>query len=362
MARGGGGGGRSGGHSGGGRSGGGGSFGGRGGSFGGGSRSGGGRGYSGGSIHVGGSRPTGGYGGPRPAGGYYRPPVRPVRYRGSRRGGGCATSLASLIFVVVVVWILFIAVAGIQGLSCISCYGINCVNSSSDMVKSSEKREKYKQSDSFKYNNDWYEDQLGWIGRNNGTLIKGLENFYKKTGIQPYIMFVSYGTVELNFNAEEKYVNDMYDRLFPGDEGHLLFCYFACQNDSPYVMDGDWYYVTGEATETVMDEEAKKILESRFKYYYNDTSLDVDELFSKTFTDAGREIMSGPMRMRYVVIVIAAIFAAFIIVVLLVNLWKAKTKQKNKEQEDLERMLNKPLETFGDSSLDDLKDKYDGKQ
>lgn len=284
-----------------------------------------------------------------------------MRYRGSRRSGGCGTSLASIIVILIIVWIVF---ANMQMLTCMGCYGMNCASSSSssDIVKSSEKREKYKQSDSFKYNNDWYEDQLGWVGRNNGTLVRGLESFYKKTGIQPYIMFVSYGTVALDFSSEEKYVNDMYDRLFPGDEGHLLFCYFACQNDSPYVMDGDWCYVTGEATETVMDEEAKQILESRFKYYYNDTSLDVDELFAKTFADAGKEIMSGPMRMRYVVIVIVAIVAAVIIVVLLVNLWKARTRQKNKEQEDLERMLNKPLETFGDSSLNDLKDKYDGKQ
>ncbi|MCM1309313.1 MAG: TPM domain-containing protein [Butyrivibrio sp.] len=351
MARGGGGGGRSGGHSGGGRSGGGGSFGGRGGSFGGGSRSGGSRGYSGGGPrHVGGS-------GPHYSGGYYG---HPVRYRGVRRSAGCGSSLATLIIICVIIWFVF---ANMGMMSCLGCYGMTCASSqASGLIKSSEKREKLKQSDSFKYNNDWYEDQLGWVGRNNGTLINGLEKFYKKTGVQPFIMLVRYGEASLDYSSEEKFANDMYDRLFPGDEGHLLFCYFACENDSPYIMDGDWCYVTGEATETVMDEEAKQILESRFKYYYNDTSLDVDELFAKTFADAGREIMSGPMRIRYVVIVLVAIVAAVIIVVLLVNLWKAKTKQKNKEQEDLERMLNKPLETFGDSSLNDLKDKYDGKQ
>jgi hypothetical protein len=33
--------------------------------------------------------------------------------------------------------------------------------------------------------------------------------------------------------------------------------------------------------------------------------------------------------------------------------------QKNKEQEDLERTLNTPLETFGTTPMDDLKAKYD---
>ena len=34
----------------------------------------------------------------------------------------------------------------------------------------------------------------------------------------------------------------------------------------------------------------------------------------------------------------------------------------NKEQEDLERMLDKPLETFGTDPVDELKNKYDDKK
>ncbi len=280
-----------------------------------------------------------------------------MRYRGTRRGAGCSTSIITLIIMLVIVWAVF---ANLGMLTCVGCYGLGC-SSQQNITKSSEKREKFEQPSNFKYNNDWYEDQLGWIGRNNRVLIDGLEDFYEKTGIQPYLMLVKYGTVELDPRAEEEYVNSMYDSLFPGDEGHLLFCYFECRNDYPELMDGDWYYVTGKATEVVMDTEAKKILESRLEYYYNDTSLDIDELFAKTFSDAGREIMSGPMRMRYVIIVVVAIIAVVVIVIILVNWWKARTKQKNKEQEDLERMLDKPLETFGDGSLNDLKDKYDNK-
>ena len=86
---------------------------------------------------------------------------------------------------------------------------------------------------------------------------------------------------------------------------------------------------------------------------------DVDELFARTFSSAGKSIMKGPVHMRYVVIIIVAIIAVVIIVMLLFKWWKARTAQKNKEQEDLERMLDKPLETFGTDPIDDLKDKYD---
>jgi heme/copper-type cytochrome/quinol oxidase subunit 2 len=48
-----------------------------------------------------------------------------------------------------------------------------------------------------------------------------------------------------------------------------------------------------------------------------------------------------------------------VVLLILVSFWKARTKQKNKEQEDLERTLNTPLEEYGDSTLNDLKDKYD---
>ena len=52
----------------------------------------------------------------------------------------------------------------------------------------------------------------------------------------------------------------------------------------------------------------------------------------------------------------------WVIVAMLIKWWKARKAQKNKEQEDLERMLDKPLETFGTDPVDELKDKYDDKK
>ena len=57
------------------------------------------------------------------------------------------------------------------------------------------------------------------------------------------------------------------------------------------------------------------------------------------------------------VLIIAA--AVVIVVCILFSWWKKRTAQKNKEQEDLERTLKTPLETFGSTPMDDLKAKYD---
>ena len=65
--------------------------------------------------------------------------------------------------------------------------------------------------------------------------------------------------------------------------------------------------------------------------------------------------------MRNVVIIIVAIVGAVVIVAISFKWWKKKKEQKNKENEHLEKILSTPLETFGKTEVDDLKDKYDNK-
>lgn len=326
--------------------------GGGGGHSGGGSHSDGGRSGGGGRSHssggFGGSSYRGGGPGPHYYGGPgYPPPRRPVRYR-RNTGCGCG-SVFSTIFVFIIIAVVLMSM--LPSACAVSCAG--------SVTRSTEKREKIDRK-YVDYMNEWYDDDLGWFGRHNNELIDGLETFYEETGIQPYIALVEYGKCEMTAEAEEAYAENLYEETF-SDEGHLLFVYFACENDRQDLMDGDWYYICGYDTETVMDSEAKEILESYFRYFYDDTSLDVDELFANTFAKSGKEIMSGPIYMRTVVIVIVAIVAVVIIVIVLTKWWKARTKRKNKEQEDLEKMLSKPLETFGSDPVDDLKNKYDNK-
>ena len=358
MARGGGGGGRSGG-----------------GGFSGGRSSGGGfRGSSGGRGFSGG-RSSGSFGG-----GYHRPPHhsshrpphhhpphhhRPPHhhhhrtvYYGGRRSSGSSCAAAIIVLII----FAFMMVRGCIGGIAYSCLGMSCAGAqcSSDITNSTKKREPMSTANTT-YNNDWYTDELGWFERGGRTLVNGLESFYKKTGVQPYVyLYAEDGSyVYQKPDLMEKVANELYNEIFGADEGHLLFVYFACPGDSPDVMDGDYIFICGNQTTVVMDEEAKQILNSRFQYHYDNTSLSVDELFAKTFKDAGKSIMAGPIHMRYVVIIVVAIIAVVVVVALLFKWWKAKKAQKNKEAEDLEKILNTPLETFGNKEVDDLKDKYE---
>ena len=320
--------------SGGGRSGGGGSFGGRG--FGGG-------GFSGG----GGFRPT-----PPPPRGSYRPGPppgyygAPPRHRRSQTpvGGGCGCGSALwVIIVLLVLWGIINAMGG----------------SRSDVKNSTEKRDKL-ESGYVEEVYPCYDDEIGWIGSNSSRLTNAMDSFYDKTGVQPYLVLVPYGTVELDADAEDTYLNQLYETLFT-DEGHFLVAYFACEDDAAYLMDGDFRYITGNSTRTVMDDEALEIFKSHLMKNYNNTDLSVEQLFANSFKDSGKAIMKGPMHVRYVVLIICGMIAAIVIVALLISWWKKRKAQKNKEAEDLEKILNTPLETFGDKDLDGLKDKYDDK-
>ena len=274
---------------------------------------------------------------------YYGRPTRRVYY-GSRGSSPCGCMFGFLIFAMIFIGGLFSALGGSLG---------------SNITKSNEKREKMDTSNTT-YSNTWFVDELGWLGRGS-KLRDGLESFYKKTGVQPLVYLAEYkedydfnnGTYMLN-KAEE-----LYKELFGSDEGHLLFVYYACKDDYPSLMDGQVELICGRQTTIVMDENAQDILESCYWSYYNgDASISVEEMLAKTFTKAGKEIMKGPIRVRYVVIIIVSVVGAIVVISLLFKWWKARKAQKNKEAEDLERILSKPLETFGKSDVDDLKDKY----
>ena len=58
-------------------------------------------------------------------------------------------------------------------------------------------------------------------------------------------------------------------------------------------------------------------------------------------------------------IIVAGIIA---VILILFKWWKARTAQKNKEQQDLENILNTPLQTFGNQGVNDLAEKYDNQQ
>ena len=222
-------------------------------------------------------------------------------------------------------------------------------------VQSTKSREKL-DKDEVTLIDEWYYDKVGLL-ESDDALMRGMEIFYEETGIQPYL-YISDISSDISDAEAAEIADELYAELF-SDGGHFLLCYFpgnADQGKEDYA-----YMKYGDSAMSIMDDEAKEIFEGEFWKNYDNTNYTYDEFLGETFKDAGREIMDTPIPWTTVAIVVAVIGGVIVIIIIIVNVWKARIAQKNKEQEDLERMLDKPLETFGDS-VDDLKEKYDNQE
>lgn len=207
---------------------------------------------------------------------------------------------------------------------------------------------------------DWYMDDLGWV-QSKKVMIEGLEDFYNETGIQPYVAFIPYDNEmwngnDINANKADQYLEKLYADTFK-DEGHFIFAYFACSNDSRSEMDGSFRYLSGYSADTIMDNEAISILWGNFEKNYRNTSLSMEKMISKTFTDTAKTIMSKPtngwdfMKVAVIAICIIAVIVALVMVV------KIKAKRAKEKEDFTKDILEKPLETFGDDTSD-LEEKY----
>lgn len=199
---------------------------------------------------------------------------------------------------------------------------------------------------------DYFTDADGtWI-TNTSQLTQGMRSFYKETGVQPYLYILPNGTStstsELGEIAAEEY-----DKLFT-DEGHFLLVF--CDDGNGSYNCG---YTVGAQAKTVMDSEAISILADYIDRYYYDYSLSEEEIFANAFADTGERIMTVTTSPIVSVaeagtIIVIALVIAFIV-------WKRHEKRK-REQEQMERILNTPLESFGDQDIENLAEKYEDKQ
>nr|WP_315022521.1 hypothetical protein [uncultured Aminipila sp.] len=198
---------------------------------------------------------------------------------------------------------------------------------------------------------EYYTDELKWIG-NKTELEKGMKNFYKETGVQPYLYITDNVNGEHITDEEQlaDYSELLYQNLFT-DEAHMLLVF--------YEYDGDYadYYLCGSQAKTVIDREAGDILLDYVdKYYYNEDITD-EEFFSTVFDKTAIRIMTvekSPWPKVWMALIIL-----MIIIVIAVFLIKRK-EQKIKEAEQDAKILETPLEEFGDDDeLEELKKKYE---
>ena len=196
----------------------------------------------------------------------------------------------------------------------------------------------------------YFRDDLDWVG-SPARLEAGMKNFYAKTGVQPFLYITDnvQGSSNPSSGDVEDFLYELYDWLFE-DEAHMLLLFLEKDDGKLYV----WYLV-GTQANAVIDREAGEIVVNYLSRYYT-SDLDTEDYFSKSFDEAAKRIMSVT-RSPWIYVGAAAVVLAIIIIIFV--WWSKSKKQKNIEAERNERILNTPLEQFGDKNVDDLKGKYD---
>ena len=317
-------------------------------SFGGGMRSGS-RSFSG----SGRSRVSSGGGGPRPMGGpgdrhygghdfYHRPP-RPHHHHHHYYGGGYYRSTASngcssiLAFFIVLVIFAFVFVGKV---------GSGFSGSNQKL-----KREKYNGPVDSRhgYYIDASEGDSKFIDRSNEqTLISGFKNFYSKTGVFPFLYVIENTPSKSEYSGYDTYVDMLYEKLFDS-EGNFLILYIASEDD--------YYYAAGYDTGEIIDDTSLNIISNKVNAYWY--TNDLAKAFGNGLEDAAKNIMAKS-NLRAIMTVVIICITVIVIIAILFNWWKKKKAQENKEQENLEKILSTPLQTYG-NDIDDLTKKYDDK-
>ena len=165
----------------------------------------------------------------------------------------------------------------------------------------------------------WYQDDWGdWIDKEGeaDAVKAGLESFYHKTGVQPYLWIMGEeGKDYMSEGSVEELADKKYKEMFGNDEGHLLVIFREYPNaSSNYIVTATPGY---DAETQVMDEQAREILLDYIDYFYTDEDLDEGHFFFKAFDRAGNRIMTKQMSEKQVftIIVVAAIVVIGLIII-----------------------------------------------
>ncbi len=226
--------------------------------------------------------------------------------------------------------------------------------SNSEITRSTVKRTKLDSSMVTELD-EYYTDNLGWIG-SSYTLERGMKEFYRQTGVQPYLYLCN--NIDGDYSGyytesmQEEFGNKLYEELFD-DEGHILLV-FCEYRSSEYVS----FCIVGNAAKTVIDEEAREILLDYVDHYYYSDYED-DEFFSLAFEKAGGRIMTVERSKGWIVAV------AVILLIALIILFRQLEKRREKKLEEMKAaqdILNTPLNEFSDDNVENLAEKYKNDQ
>lgn len=200
-------------------------------------------------------------------------------------GCGCLSSLITTLFTMLLILVVF---AAMSTSSCTSVFLDPGSGQSGATQVSTKVRTKLSSSDCTPID-AWYEDLAEWID-DPSAVTTGMQQFYRKTGVQPYLIVATNidGEKDYDVSQVETYMRDRYDELFGNDDGHLilLFC-------EPYDGEYDPYLLVGSKAQSVIDTEAEDIIYDAVDNYYTDASLSNSAYFGKIFSESGDSIMAA---------------------------------------------------------------------
>lgn len=217
----------------------------------------------------------------------------------------------------------------------------------------SAKGKEYKKAELGGTNHVGYVSDFGLLdgGRETETALK---EFYRKTGIPLYLYAIAqYGDTVDTCN---EYAERLYDELF-SDENHVLLVYY---DNLEY-----WSECSGEkAVPFLSEEEISALINSIRTYWYDDVYIDYtnDEVMASGIKDYTEVLTSDGKNTKTFAVLLLLVGGVLLIGAVLSYVSKSGAEKRYREEASAlrtEQMLSKPLETFGNEEIENLKDKYD---
>ena len=157
----------------------------------------------------------------------------------------------------------------------------------------------------------WYQDDTGRIiGAGEADyIISGMEYFYEKTGVQPFLWATPFYDGLYDFHSlserkehEEKIMADKYEELFKSDGGHVLI---ALSDSRKFAGTYCWLCYPGEnAKMQVMDDEASKILLDCLSFMFEPNNVHPGLTIGNAFVKAANTIMTDQTFKSYAVAIV----------------------------------------------------------
>lgn len=182
--------------------------------------------------------------------------------------------------------------------------------------------------------------------------VKACEEFYEKTGI-PLYFYITDTELTSGDDGYSDYADALYEKLFE-DENHVLLVYF----DTP----DEWYFWKGEAANSLVTDDMVNDLFDAIERYWFNYSLTMDEVLSNGVSDYQDSLTNESSGAGFFSVLL--VLAGGILTVVAVYTYISKGNEAKRYEEEAKTLradliLSKPLETFGNQEVENLKDKYD---